>query len=60
MRIIPNDIITTLLRTLPLIMENVSADALAKSTRLNNAVRQTKKIIQRLNKIQNEQQDNND
>lgn len=58
MRIIPNDIVTTLLRSLPLILENMDEQAMRRSTRLFNAVRLTKKIIQRLNKIENEQQDN--
>jgi len=60
MRSIPNDIVTTLLRCLPVILDNLNEEAVRNKLRLNNAVRQTKKIIQRLNKIQNEQQDNND
>lgn len=55
MKTVPNDIVSTLLRTLPIIIENVDAEALRKQLRLCNAVRLTKKIVQRLNKIENEQ-----
>lgn len=60
MRVIPNDIVSTLLRSLPLIIENINTDALNNNLRLYNAVRLTKKVIQRLNKIENEQQENHD
>lgn len=56
MKQVPNDIISTLLRCLPVIIENVVIPK--GNTRVYNAVRLTRKIIQRLNKIQNEQQDN--
>lgn len=59
MRTVPNDIVSTLLRTLPIIIENVDAEALQKKLRLCNAVRLTKNIIQRLNKIEHEQSNHN-
>lgn len=55
MRIIPNDIVQTLLRTLPLILDNMNDESVRKKFRLNNAVRLTKKIVKRLEKIENEQ-----
>ncbi len=58
MRTIPNDIVQTLLRTLPLILANMDEEAVRKGLRLNNAVRLTKQIINRLNKIENGQRNN--
>jgi hypothetical protein len=58
MRIIPNDIVQTLLRTLPLILDNMNDEAVQTKLRLNNAVRLTKKIVKRLEKIENEQRNN--
>lgn len=52
MRTIPNDIVQTLLRTLPLILDNMNAEAVQTKLRLNNAVRLTKKIVKRLEKIE--------
>jgi hypothetical protein len=52
MRTIPNDIVQTLLRTLPLILDNMDEKAVQTKLRLNNAVRLTKKIIKRLEKIE--------
>jgi hypothetical protein len=52
MRAIPNDIVQTLLRTLPIIIDNVDKDALRNNLRLYNAVRLTKKIQKRLIKIE--------
>lgn len=52
---IPNDIVQTLLRTLPLILDNMNDEAVQTKLRLNNAVRLTKKIVKRLEKIENEQ-----
>jgi hypothetical protein len=52
MRTIPNDIVQTLLRTLPIIIDNVDKDALRNNLRLYNAVRLTKKIQKRLIKIE--------
>ena len=52
MRTIPNDIVQTLLRTLPLILDNMNEEAVNTKLRLNNAVRLTKKIIKRLEKIE--------
>ena len=48
MRTIPNDIVNTLLRTLPLILDNMNEEAVQKKLRLNNAVRLTKKIVKYL------------
>lgn len=52
MRAIPNDIVQTLLRTLPLILDNMDEKAVQTKLRLNNAVRLTKKIVKRLEKIE--------
>lgn len=52
MRTIPNDIVNTLLRTLPLILDNMDEKAVQTKLRLNNAVRLTKKIVKRLEKIE--------
>lgn len=52
MRTIPNDIVQTLLRTLPLILDNMNDEAVQTKLRLNNAVRLTKKIVKRLEKIE--------
>lgn len=57
MRTIPNDIVQTLLRTLPLILDNMNEEAVQTKLRLNNAVRLTKKIVKRLEKIENEQRE---
>lgn len=43
MRPVPNDIVSTLIRCLPQILENVQIDS--GNTRLINAVRLTKRII---------------
>lgn len=59
MRTIPNDIVQTLLRTLPLILDNMDEKAVQTKLRLNNAVRLTKKIVKRLDKIENEQRNEN-
>lgn len=48
MRPVPNDIVSTLIRCLPQILENVQIDS--GNTRLINAVRLTKRIIPRLQK----------
>lgn len=52
MRTIPNDIVQTLLRTLPLILDNMNEESVRMKLRLNNAVRLTKKIVKRLEKIE--------
>ena len=52
MRTIPNDIVQTLLRTLPLLLDNMNEEAVQTKLRLNNAVRLTKKIVKRLEKIE--------
>lgn len=56
MRIVPNNVISTLLRCLPLILAHINKDAMRTNTRLYNAVRQTKIILNKLKKIDNEQQ----
>lgn len=58
MRNIPNDIVQTLIRTLPLILDNMDEEAVQKKLRLNNAMRLTKIIVKRLNKIEDEQRNN--
>lgn len=55
MRSISNSTVTTLLRCLPLILDNVNEEAMIRSTRLYNAIRQTKIIINKLKKIEYEQ-----
>lgn len=50
MRNVPNDIVSTLLRCLPIILENV--DVKHGNTRLVNAVRLIKKVIVKLSKIE--------
>jgi|GEM_PF-443833 len=59
MRIVANDIVQTLLRSLPIILENMDNEAVRKNLRLNNAVRLVKKIVKRLEKIENEQRNQN-
>lgn len=60
MRSISNSTITTLLRCLPLILDNLNEGSMRRSTRLYNAVRQTKIIINKLKRIEDEQQRNNE
>ena len=60
MRAVPNDIIQSLMRHLPLILENVDADALNINLRLCNAVRLTKKTIKRLERIEQSYENNKD
>ncbi len=55
MRKVPNDIVTTLIRTLPQILDNMDEEAVRKKLRLNNAVRLTRIIIKRLKKLEDEQ-----
>lgn len=59
MRNVPNDIVQTLIRSLPIIINNIGRDAERDNLRLCNAVRLTKKIIKRLEKIEYEQSNNN-
>lgn len=59
MRNVPNDIVQTLIRSLPIIINNIGRDAERDNLRLYNAVRLTKKIIKRLEKIEYEQSSNN-
>ena len=55
MRQIPNDIVKTLIRTLPIILDGIGRDNMVSNIRLDNSVRLTKKIIKRLKRIENEQ-----
>ncbi len=50
MRPVPNDIVSTLIRCLPQLLENVQIDR--GNIKLVNAVRLTKRIIPRLQKIE--------
>ena len=59
MRQIPNDIVKTLIRTLPIILDGIESDNMVSNIRLANSVRLTKKIINRLKTIENEQSNNN-
>lgn len=59
MRIVANDIVQILLRSLPIILDNMDNEAVRKNLRLNNAVRLVKKIVKRLEKIENEQRNQN-
>ena len=59
MRQIPNDIVKTLIRTLPIILDGIERDNMVSNIRLANSVRLTKKIINRLKTIENEQSNNN-
>ena len=59
MRQIPNDIVKTLIRTLPIILNGIEIDNMVSNIRLANSVRLTKKIINRLKTIENEQSNNN-
>ena len=59
MRQIPNDIVKTLIRTLPIILDGIERDNMVYNIRLANSVRLTKKIINRLKTIENEQRTEN-
>lgn len=59
MRQIPNDIVKTLIRTLPIILDGIEREKMVSNIRLGNSVRLTKKIINRLKKIENEQRTEN-
>ena len=59
MRQIPNDIAKTLIRTLPIILDGIEMDNMVSNIRLANSVRLTKKIINRLKTIENEQRTEN-
>ena len=56
---IPNDIVKTLIRTLPIILDGIEMDNMVSNIRLANSVRLTKKIINRLKTIENEQRTEN-
>lgn len=57
MRIVANDIVDTLIAKLPILIDNISLNKVDNKT--YNAVRVTKKILKRLNKIKNESKRNN-
>ena len=59
MRQIPNDIVKTLIRTLPIILDGIEMDNMVSNIRLANSVRLTKKIINRLKTTENEQRTEN-
>lgn len=59
MRAVPNDIVQKLIRHLPLILDNMNDEAVRKDLKLNNAVRLTKIVLKRLDKIENEQKHSN-
>ena len=59
MRQIPNDIVKTLIRNLPIIIDSIDRYEERDNLRLCNAVRLTKKIINRLKSIEYEQSSNN-
>ena len=59
MRQIPNDIVKTLIRNLPIILDSIDRYEERDNLRLCNAVRLTKKIINRLITIEHEQSINN-
>ena len=59
MRQIPNDIVKTLIRNLPIILESIDRYEERDNLRLCNAVRLTKKIINRLKTIEDEESSNN-
>ena len=55
MRSVSNSTISTLIRCFPLILANLNEDAMRTNTRLYNAVRQTRIIINKLKKQDDEQ-----
>ena len=59
MRQIPNDIVKTLIRNLPIILDSIDRYEERDNLKLCNAVRLTKKIINRLKTIEYEQSSNN-
>jgi hypothetical protein len=48
---VPNDLLQSLIRHIPLILDGLDEDKLRTSLKLGNAVRLTKKNLQRLKKI---------
>lgn len=52
MRSVPNDIVTSLLRHIPLLIDRIEVPI--RDTKLHNAVRITKKAMKRLKKIEDE------
>ena len=54
MRNVPNDVVATICRCLPQILDNLDNAAIRKSLRLTNAVRLLKhEVLPKLNKINN-------
>jgi len=54
MKQVPNDLLQSLIRHIPLILDGLDEEKLRTSLKLGNAVRLTKKNLQRLKKIDNE------
>lgn len=58
MKTVPNNAVSTICRCLPLLIDNLDADALRKSLRLKNAVRLLKhQVLPKLDKLNNEKRD---
>lgn len=57
MRSVPNDIIQSLLRHVPILIERINIPA--HDTKLHNSIRLTKNNLKRLNIIENESKRNN-
>lgn len=51
MKQVPNDLLQSLIRHIPIILDGLDEDKLRTSLKLGNAVRLTKKNLQRLKKI---------
>lgn len=51
MKQVPNDLLQSLIRHIPLILDGLDEDKLRTRLKLGNAVRLTKKNLQRLKKI---------
>lgn len=60
MKQVPNDIVTNLIRHLPLILDNVDAVAVKNNLRLDNAIRLTRISIKKLSKINKHGKENRD
>lgn len=55
MKLIPNQVVSELIRLIPVLIENIPS---GRSTRVDNAIRLTKKIINRLKTLQDEKDRN--
>lgn len=54
MKTVPNDIVKTLIRVLPIILSNMDAESMRKNTRLGNAVRLARLIHKRLKQYEDQ------